>query len=173
MIAALVLSGGCADSAGEESLVAPIDVVGATSSTIHDPAMSPLIEDRGCDRAFKKTDIEQRVAMVLEPQWGVESTTIEAVSELPSPLWQAKILVGENLMAHNCGDTFSADDPKPRVDERWTIIEATIEAVDLPATAGFASIQLSGIRARRPDGTVADFGDVTITNTVFGVSGGA
>jgi hypothetical protein len=92
---------------------------------------------------------------------------------LPHPDWDAYLVFGEYLYINWCDDIIEEDEPTPVEDERMEITGGAITWVEAPAddfAAGPSTISAAGLEVTTPVGEVVVLGDVTITNSSFGLS---
>jgi hypothetical protein len=157
--------------------VTAFEATGSSTPTTQAERIDPatLTEAWGCGYGFHMSDEAQTVAVQLD--FSAAGDGPAAVTELPSPDWEAVVVTGERLFANWCNDVIDMTRPQPQIDETWDVVEGTITfdgappalqpPADQPVTA-----RVTGLVAERPDGTRVAIGDLTVTNDTWGFLAG-
>lgn len=94
---------------------------------------------------------------------------------LPAEVWDANVIVGEDLYANWCDDVLEPGEPEPVVDQQWPVTAGTITLHDPAPTAicpDEARATVTGLEATRPDATTVELGDRALTNDAWGCFAG-
>ena len=129
----------------------------------------------GCGYGFHVSDTGQTVALMVE--WSSDLRGDPATSIAPSgPLsggdWTAGLNLGHDLFANWCNDVIDPSTPEAVVDESLEVVEGTLTLDgDLPEQ-GEVTAHLTGVVARRADGSTVELGDLDVSNPCWGCFAG-
>jgi hypothetical protein len=160
-------------------LLASILVLSACGAVLPDtfteadlPDPGALSQEWGCGFGFWLSNRDQSVALQLA-YTGEGSPP--ATTDLPSPLWEARLIVGTDLYANWCDDVIETDEPTPV--EHWVLpvvggrIEVEGEAPE-PFSGGELRFTAEDLVVELPDGTQVAWGDVAGRNPNWGFMAG-
>jgi hypothetical protein len=132
-----------------------------------------LTESFPCGHGFQASNTGQTVGLFLamEQPSGRPARTIE----LPDPQWRAIVVRGEDLFANWCDDLIVSGEPTPERTATLPLIAGTVTFDGpVPARNEFgarATVRLTGLVAREPDGSEVELQDAVVVNENWG--GGA
>jgi hypothetical protein len=161
------------------SMLASILVLSACGSVLPDsftaadlPEPAVLTQEWGCGFGFWLSNADQSVALRLA-YTGEGSPP--ATTQLPSPLWEARLIIGTDLYANWCDDVIEADEPTPV--EHWVLpvvggrIDVEGEAPE-PFSGGELTFTADALVVELPDGAQVTWGDVAGRNSSWGFMAG-
>lgn len=161
------------------SILASFLVLSACGSVLPDslaeadlPEPAVLTQEWGCGFGFWLSNADQSVALRLA-YTGEGSPP--ATTQLPSPLWEARLIIGTDLYANWCDDVIEADEPTPV--EHWVLpvvggrIDVEGEAPE-PFSGGELTFTADALVVELPDGTQVTWGDVAGRNSSWGFMAG-
>jgi hypothetical protein len=158
--AAAVLVAGCAGNATPEA--EQVDLA--------------AMNEYGCGYGFWLGSPDQEVAV----RFGADNESVAAGelpqrTTLPDDVWDATVLIGEDLYANWCDDVLEPGEPVPAVAERWPITAGTI-TLHAPAPADVCPHEVrataTGLEATRPDGVTVELGERELVNDGWGCFAG-
>lgn len=134
------------------------------------------MEEYGCGFGFWLGSADGQVAVRLAAanELAVDGDLPREVT-LPDAVWEASVLIGEDLYANWCDDVIEAGEPEPVVAEQWPVTAGTITlhdpvpAADCPSEA---RATVTGLEATRADGTTLELGQRELTNDTWGCFAG-
>ena len=141
-----------------------------TETDLPEPAV--LTQEWGCGLGFWLSDADQTVTLRLT-YTGEGSPP--ATTDLPSPLWDARLILGTDLYANWCDDVIEAGEPTPI--EHWVVpvvggrIEVEGEAPE-PFSGGELRFAARDLVVELPDGTRVRWGDAVGRNPNWGFMAG-
>jgi hypothetical protein len=124
-----------------------------------------------CGIGFAASNADQTVALFV---YSNDQAPMPPVS-FPDEAWDARLVLGTDLMAILCDDVIEEGDPTPVIDEEWVIIGGTLEFDD-PGTGLCGAPEpvtgtFTGLTAENNDSTV-DIGDLEVVNDSYGCFAG-
>ena len=150
----------------------PPDVV--TTGTSQPPshqavAAAQLTEPWSCGYGFAAVTADRTVAVLLSHPSPSPAGTSTVV--LPDPTWDAKVMLGTDLLRVDCIDLDLDRNPPPA--EAWPITGGTLEVTAPPPVGrGTATALARGLQVVTPDGATITFADLTFTNDCWGCAAG-
>lgn len=141
-----------------------------TEADLPDPGV--LTEEWGCGFGFWLSDPDQSVALRFAYTGEEPPPT---TTELPSPVWEARLIVGTDLYSNWCDDVVEADEPVPV--EHWVLpVVGGRLAVEgeppEPFSGGELRFTAEDLVVALPDGTRVEWGDVAGRNPAWGFMAG-
>lgn len=141
-----------------------------TAEDLPDPTV--LTVEWGCGHGFWLGSSDQTVALQLAY---TGDGPPPATTELPSPDWDVRLIVGSDLYANWCDDVIEADEPTPI--EHWVLpvtggrITVLGEA-PAPFSGGELGFTADDLVVELPDGATAPWGDFSGRNPTWGFFAG-
>jgi hypothetical protein len=125
----------------------------------------------GCGIGFAASNQEQTVALFVYSNHEGPTPPIS----FPDPTWDARLVVGKDLLSNHCDDVFEPGEPEPLIEEEWQITDGTLE-FEVPdggqcAAAGPVTGTFTGLSATNSNSTV-DLGNLTVVNGAYGCFAG-
>lgn len=158
----------------------------AGSTTTSTPAGASAVlrpaewtEHWDCGHRFTAANAEGTQQLVVEP--GAAAAVAEpSTVALPSPLWRAYVQIGEHFGArgftegHACTDLGRVEDPEPRIDEEWQVIDGTliVEPEPLEGFPGTAGLTANGLVVELPDGATVTLDRIQVVSNCWGCAAG-
>jgi hypothetical protein len=134
-------------------------------------ADAELSEFWPCGVGFAASNADQTVALFVYSNNSEPNPPIT----FPDPTWDARLVLGEDLLANHCDDVIEEGEPIPVIEEEWVINGGTLEFDDpgtgLCGAPGPVTGTLTGLTAENNDSTV-DIGDVEVVNDSYGCFAG-
>ena len=133
-----------------------------------------LTESWPCGIGFAVSNEEQTVAVQVYRSDG--DGAIEPPIALPDPAWDARVLIGKNLLANNCDDVMEEWEPIREVVAEWPL-DAGVLTYAVPVDEGCGtgeavSATLDGATVSTSTGDIIDLGDLAIVNEAYGCFAG-
>lgn len=130
-----------------------------------------LTEFWPCGIGFAASNAEQTVALLV---YSSDNEPTPPVS-FPDAGWDARLVVGKDLMANHCDDVIEEGEPVPEIEEEWHISTGSLEYTD-PGTgfcgaAGPVTGTFTDLEAENSQ-TVVKLGDLTVLNENYGCFAG-
>lgn len=130
-----------------------------------------LSESWGCGIGFAASNPEQTVAIFIYSNDHEPNPPVT----FPDSNWDARLVVGKDLMANHCDDVIEPGKPEQVITEEWSITSGTLE-FEVPqgglcGAAGPVVGELRDLQWENSDSTV-DFGDLTVINDAYGCFAG-
>lgn len=152
-------------------------ILGACAGPTVEPGNAELAEQAEltefwpCGIGFAASNQEQTVALFV---YSNDNEPDPPVS-FPSEAWDARLVLGEDLLANHCDDVIEEGEPVPLIEEEWVINGGTLEFDD-PGTGicgapGPVSGTFTGLTAENNANTV-DIGDLEVVNSSYGCFAG-
>lgn len=173
-------------SVGPGTIVEATPTVGVAEPTPEPPAPAEVVVgpglaealtvDWGCGYGFWVSNEEQTVALLLqfEDFEAAASGNVPPVGNVPSIIWSGEVRVGADLMANWCDDVVEPDEPTPRVDATWTVVDGAIAVTgDIPVqSTGPLTLELTDAVIESDSGEQVPLGPITVVNEVWGAFAG-
>jgi hypothetical protein len=161
----------------KSAVILVIAMLGACGTSIESSpnaqlaADAELTEHWGCGIGFVASNEDQTAALFV---YSTDHEPMPPVS-FPDPAWDARLVVGEDLMANHCDDVIEPGEPEPVISEEWQVDAGTL-TFDLPdggvcGAAGPVIGTFNGLSASNETTTV-DIGDLAIENASYGCFAG-
>lgn len=148
---------------------------GTVTAEVEEPELAAM-DDYGCGYGFWLGSPDGRVAVRFAADQDLAARgDLPREATLPDPVWDATVLIGEDLYANWCDDVVVVGEPEPVVAEEWPVTAGTITlrdpgvAADCPAEA---RATVAGLEATRADGTTVELGSRELTNDTWGCFAG-
>ncbi len=145
---------------------------GSTVPTNADLAeQADLTEFWPCGIGFAASNSQQTVALFVYSNDNEPNPPIS----FPDETWDARLVLGEDLLANHCDDVLEEGEPVPVIEEEWVINGGTLEFED-PATGlcgapGSVIGTFTGLTAEN-NASTADIGDLEVVNDSYGCFAG-
>jgi len=134
-------------------------------------SQAELTEFWGCGFGFAASNVEQTVALFV---YSTDQAPMPPVS-FPDETWDARLVLGEDLLANHCDDVLEEGEPVPVIEEEWAVNAGTLEFEDPDAgicgAPGPVTGSFTGLTAGNDSSTV-DLGDLEVVNVSFGCLAG-
>jgi len=130
-----------------------------------------LSEFWGCGIGFAASNKEQTVALFV---YSADQEPVPPVA-FPDGKWEARIVVGKDLLANHCDDVIEEGEPVPVVEEEWVIDGGTLEFVHTDAGlcggSGPVTGSFTGLTATNSSSSLV-IADLEIVNENYGCFAG-
>ncbi|HEY5891321.1 MAG TPA: hypothetical protein VIW94_11575 [Acidimicrobiia bacterium] len=130
-----------------------------------------LTEHWPCGIGFAASNSEQTVALFV---YSNDSEPNPPVS-FPDPAWDARLVLGQDLLANHCDDVIEPGEPEPVIEEEWTINGGILDFEDpgtgLCGAPGPVTGSFTGLAGENNASTV-EIGDLEVVNISYGCFAG-
>lgn len=147
-----------------------------TGQTQTDVGAERFTVDHGCGFGFAKGSDEQDLGLIIffTGPYTPAGPDLSEPIVLPDGQWSAEVQAGADLFADWCDDAIEEDDPIPRIDRTWTVIEGTITVTAIEPAADVARVEakLAGAVLESTDGERLELEPVVLVNDLWGFFAG-
>ena len=145
---------------------------GSTAPTNADLAeQADLTEHWPCGIGFAASNSDQTVALFVYSNNNEPHPPIR----FPDSTWDARLVLGQDLLANHCDDVIEPGEPEPVIEEEWVINGGTLEFEDpgteLCAAPGPVTGSFTALTGKNNAGTL-EIGDLEVVNDSYGCFAG-
>lgn len=157
-------------------IVAGVALSGCSAASV-EPTNAELVEQTelsefwACGIGFAASNTDQSVALFV---YSNDQNPMPPVS-FPDDTWDAKILVGKDLLANHCDDVLEEGEPVPVIEEEWTVDGGLLNFVHpdtgLCGATGPVAGTFTALTAANSTSSI-DIGDLEVVNENYGCFAG-